>query len=285
MKKNNKILKIIFSSSILTGAFFTIITICVLMLFNFFGAEITVATITNNYEYAEEYRKVLNNNFKNGYVPLARILYFYLEDDSLSFDEIYKLNINEEYKTLRDIESVCSEDKFKNMTACSKTSIKDNQKYLIVNEKYFSFPLASNYTITSFFSEERIIYDQKNIHNGWDFGASANTPIYSSCNGEVYKIVHTQDENVSYDISKNGIGNSIILKCDEDYGETYYIAYEHIYPHSFKVKVGDKVKHTTPIAEVGTTGYSNGNHCHIQLFDKNWQNIDIMQFIDLTIKK
>jgi len=284
-KKGNTILKIIFSSSILTASFFVVIAICVMMILNFFGAKITLSTIDNNYEYSDEYQKVLNTNLKNGYVPLARILYFYLEDDTLTFDEIYKYNINTKTKILKSIESVCKEERLKNLVACTESNIKDNKEFLEISNQYFNFPLADDYTITSYYNQERIIFEESDRHNGWDFAVDAETPIYSVCKGRVEKIVHTQEENVSYDVSGNSIGNTITLKCDEDYGETFYVLFAHIYPNSFKVKVGDKVNHYTEIAKVGTTGYSTGNHLHYQVYDSEWNVIDGMQLVDLSLIK
>jgi len=283
-KKSNTLLKIIFSSSILTASFFVVIAVCVLMLLNFFGAKITVSTIDSNYEYSSDYHQALNNNFKNGYVPLARILYFYLEYDTLTFDEIYKLNINSETKTLKDISSVCEDNRVKHLTACMESNIKDNEEFLQIDNQYFNFPLVDSYTITSYYNEERIIYGEANRHSGWDFASPAQTKIYSVCKGVVEKIVETQDENIPYDQSGNKTGNTITINCNEDYGESYYVVYAHIYPKSFKVKVGDTVDHFTEIAGVGTTGHSTGNHLHYQVYDKDWNLIDGMQLVDMNIK-
>ena len=78
MKK--KIAKIILSSGTLTTIAFIIVLIPVLMIMDFFGANITDDYVENNAEYASEYKRVLNQNLRNGkgYVPLNRILYFYL---------------------------------------------------------------------------------------------------------------------------------------------------------------------------------------------------------------
>ena len=81
---------------------------------------------------------------------------------------------------------------------------------------------------------------------------------------------------------ENKTGNIIVLKCDQDYAETYYVTYAHLYPNSAKVKVGDSVSHWTEIASVGTTGHSTGNHLHYQVADANWNLIDGMQLIDFN---
>ena len=62
-----------------------------LMILDFFGANITDDYVENNMDYADQYKSTLNKALKNGYgyVPLNRILYFYLENDQLSFYDIF----------------------------------------------------------------------------------------------------------------------------------------------------------------------------------------------------
>ena len=229
------------------------------------------------------YTSAVNKYMKDGYVPLQRLLYFHLEDTTLTLDTLYTMNQNKESKVARDIKVVCEDERVKNMVACSETNIKENEEYLIVSTGHFNFPLDSDYTITSFFNEQRIIYGESNVHSGWDFATSPQTPIYSVCSGTVEKVNYTQNENIPYDQSGNKVGNTITIKCDEDYDETFYVLFAHLYPNSSKVKVGDKVNHWTEIASVGTTGHSTGNHLHYQVYNQNWELIDGMQLIDLTL--
>ena len=85
MKK--KIIKMILGSS--TGIIVVgiIILVPVLMVLDFFGANITDNYVENNIDYADKYKEAVNMALKNnkGYVPLTRILYFYLEDEEQSF--------------------------------------------------------------------------------------------------------------------------------------------------------------------------------------------------------
>ena len=282
-KKKNIILAIIGGSSILTIAFCMVILICVLMIFDFFGAKLTKEKVQNNAEYADAYTSAANKYLKDGYVPLQRILYFHLEDTSLSIDTLYTMNQNKESKTAKEISSVCEDTRVKNMVACSDANIKENEDYLVVSTGHFNFPLDVNYTITSFFNEQRIIYGESNVHNGWDLAVPAQTPVYSVCSGTVYKVNYTQSENIPYDQSENNVGNSITIKCDEDYDETFYVLFAHLYPNSAKVKVGDKVNHWTEVASAGTTGHSTGNHLHYQVMDKDFKLLDGMQLIDFTL--
>ena len=284
-KKKNIILKIISGSSILTIASIMVILICVLMIFDFFGANLTKEKISNNADYASAYKQASNKFLRNGYVPLQRILYFYLEDQSLTFDTLYQLNQNSIGKIGKEITSVCEDERVKNMGACTLSNIESNKEYLTVPTPRFNFPLnAINYTITSFYNEQRIIYGQPNVHSGWDLAISAQTPVFSVCDGKVHKVTFTQSENIPYDKSGNKTGNIITLKCDQDYAETYYVTYAHLYPNSAKVKVGDNVSHWTQIASVGTTGHSTGNHLHYQVSDSKGNLIDGMQLIDFNLR-
>lgn len=284
-KNSNIVLKIIGSSSILVIAFAMAFLICILMIFDFFGTNLTKEKIQNNAEYADAYKNAINQNLKNGYVSLQRILYFYLEDNSLSFDTLYKLNQNADTKSTRDILSVCEDERVKNNGSCTESNIKDNEDYLTIPTSKFNFPLDADFTVTSFYNQKRIIFGEENVHSGWDFATSAKTPVYSVCDGSVYKVHYTQDENIPYDKSGNGVGNSITIKCDNDYMETYYVVYHHLYPKSFKVKVNDEVSHWTEIASVGTTGHSTGNHLHYQVYNSDWKLIDGMQLVDLNLSK
>lgn len=283
-KKKNLILKIIGSSSILTIAFVMVILICVLMIFDFFGAKLTKEKVQDNAEYADAYINTLNNNLTNGYVPLQRLLYFHLEDTSLTLDTLYKLNQDGENKTSREINDVCSDERVKNMNACTESNIKDNEDYLVVSTGRFNLPLDTKFTITSFFNEQRIIYGESNVHSGWDLAVPEKTKVYSVCDGIVDKVTFTQNENIPYDQSGNNVGNLITIKCDNDYDEIYYVVFAHLYPNSAKVSVGDRVSHWTEIAGVGTTGHSTGNHLHYQVENANREKIDGMQLIDFNLE-
>ena len=284
-KKKNILIKIIGGSSILTIAFIMIILVCILMLFDFFGTSLTKDKVMDNAEYADAYIESVNKNLKNGYVPLQRILYFYLEDSSLTIDTLYQMNQNSENKTAKEINTVCEDQRVKNHGACTESNLKENESFLTVSTGHFNFPLDASYTVTSFFNEQRVIYGKSNVHNGWDLAVPAKTPVYSVCSGTVEKVNYTQTENISYDQSGNSVGNTITIKCDEDYSDTYYVVFAHLYPNSSKVKVGDKVNHWTEIALVGTTGTSTGNHLHYQVQDSNKQLLDGMQFIDFNMTR
>ena len=167
--KGKKIIwSIIGGSSILTIAVAMAILIAVLMIFDFFGTKLTKEKVQHNAEFADAYIQTVNKNLLNGYVPLQRLLYFHLEDTSLTLDALYTMNQNKEQKTAREIDVVCEDQRVKNMTACTNTNIAENKEYLEVSTGHFNLPLDTKFTITSFFNEQRVIYGESNVHGGWD---------------------------------------------------------------------------------------------------------------------
>lgn len=284
LSKKSKILKIILGSSTLTIISFGIILIPLLMLLDFFGAEVTSdGYVEGNSYYAEEYQKVLNKNltknFQNGYVPLSRILYFYLEDDKLSFDEIYEDNLDKDTKSLIPISEVCAEDKYKNFDVCSESELEDSNQMDEEIMKPFTIPIDfSKSTITSYYGEERIVFGNADIHFAWDLAAPSKTPVYSIGDGKVKTVsfnYSTPTTNV-----KGGAGNYIEIEYEVN-DKKYVAIYGHLYPNSSKVKVGDIVTSFQEIAGVSTTGYSTGDHLHIAL-SQNGNRVDLFNYIDFT---
>lgn len=259
-----------------------IIIIPVLMILDFFGANITDDYVENNMDYADMYKETINKALKNGYgyVPLNRILYFYLEDDKLSFYDIYIDNIDRDSNKLAQISDVCSLNKYKIYEGCKDVDFSDQLDE--EQNKPFVSPIDfSKATITSFFMEERIVFGESDVHSAWDFAAGNKTPVYATCDGIVTQVSFTQKENVTN--TSAGGGNQIKIKCDIDDEVTYTVWYAHLYPDTSKVKEGDTVKSGDEIAGVGTTGYSTGPHLHYQVqLDGN--NVDGMSLIDFSDK-
>lgn len=257
-----------------------IILIPVLMIMDFFGANITDGYVENNMEYSDEYLKALNNNINNGYVSLERIIYFYLENDSLSFDEIYKDNLDLDVKRMKPISDVCLLSKYKFFDVCKASNIKYSNQIDVLQSKPFQSPISlESSSITSFFMQERIIYDTYGVHQAIDFGAPAQTSVYAVADCIVTKVSFPYPTNM-IDTSGSG-GNNISLECKVD-DLTYVVKYMHLYPNSAKVKVNDSVAQGTVIATVGTTGYSTGNHLHYQV-ELDGKTIDGLSLIDFTV--
>lgn len=263
---------------------FLIILIPILMILDFFGANITDSYIENNSQYAERYKKVVNENIKanNGYVSLERILYFYLADNSLNFDEIYLDNLDKESKKVLPISEVCSLQKYKVLDVCKVENISTSGQIDENQAKPFAPPVDfANSKITSFFMEERIIYGKSDVHNAWDIASSAQAPVYSVCDGIVEAVSFPYSTNSADTSDKQG-GNIIKINCEVNELK-YMVLYGHLFPNSSKVTVGNSVSKGQVIAGVGTTGYSTGNHLHYQV-SLNGNLVDGMSLVNFTNK-
>lgn len=89
-------------------------------------------------------------------------------------------------------------------------------------------------------------------HTGLDMAAPGGTPIVAVNDGEVVYVRNHQ------------IGLGLHLVVDHGGGKL------SVYGHTSRIIVqeGDKVKRGQKIAEVGTTGYSTGDHLHLEI----WEN-------------
>ena len=165
--KKQKVLKIICSSSIGLIIMGLVILIPVLMLLDFFGANITDGYVENNSQYADMYKEVVRRNLisGNGYVSLDRILYFYLENDKLTFDQIYNDNLDNELKQVKPISEVCEMNRYKIYNVCNSEEIKESNQINEIQNKPFNSPLDfTNLYVTSYFMEDRILYGTPNTH-------------------------------------------------------------------------------------------------------------------------
>lgn len=282
----SKILKLVLSSSTGIVIMALVILIPVLMILDFFGANITDGYVANNSQYASEYKEVLNKYVKayKGYIPLERILYFALADESLTYDEIYNDNLDPVTKRMLPISEVCLIKKYKVLEVCKSDYLSTSGQVDIIQNKPFVPPINfSNSTITSYFMQERVVYGEEDIHYAWDFASSAQTPVYSVCDGTVKTVDFPYTTN-SINTNDTQGGNIIIISCAINEDITYDVLYAHLYPKSSKVQVGNKVVKGQQLATVGTTGYSTGNHLHFQV-SLNGTKIDGMSLIDFTYEK
>ena len=281
MKK--KIIKMILGSS--TGIIVVgiIILVPVLMVLDFFGANITDNYVENNMDYADKYKEAVNMALKNnkGYVPLTRILYFYLEDEEQSFYQIYADNLDKDSNKMLPISEVCELPKYKNFDGCR--DYEESDQIDEEQNKPFSPPIDfKKITVTSFFMEERIVFGKSDVHGGWDLACGNKTPVKAVCDGKITKVSFPYKENVTN--TSGGGGNQIYLECEVDEDITYKVIYAHLYPDTAKVKEGQMVKAGDELAGVGTTGYSTGPHLHYQV-ELDGNKVDGMSLIDFSDKK
>ena len=116
----------------------------------------------------------------------------------------------------------------------------------IVCSLNFSCPLASYKYLTTLFGQDG--------HTGTDFAAPGGTPIHPIAEGVV--IAATWHD--SY-------GNYVMVNhgADEN-GNTYVSLYAHMQSPA-SVSVGQTVSKSDVLGYVGNTGYSFGNHLHLEL--------------------
>lgn len=281
-KGKSKVLKIVMGSTTGMVVMGLVILIPILMVLDFFGANITDNYVENNMDYADQYRETLNKAIKAGYgyVPLNRILYFYLEDDKLSFYDIYRDNIDLEDNRLKEISEVCTLPKYRIYDGCKEI---DKDQIDEIQNKPFSPPVDfSKVTVTSFFMEERIVFGKQDVHSAWDLAGGNKTPVKAVCDGTIKKVSFPFKENVTD--KTGGGGNQIYLECPVDEDVTYTVIYAHLYPGTSKVREGQSVKAGDELAGIGTTGYSTGPHLHYQV-KYNGNNVDGMSLIDFSDKK
>jgi murein DD-endopeptidase MepM/ murein hydrolase activator NlpD len=111
----------------------------------------------------------------------------------------------------------------------------------------FIYPHSTPYPVTSGFGmREHPVTGGQKMHNGIDFSAPGGANILAVADGQV-----------SFAGDMGGCGNAVEINHSGGYLSKYC--------HALKVLVqkGQSVKAGTPIALVGTTGTSTGNHLHL----------------------
>lgn len=99
-------------------------------------------------------------------------------------------------------------------------------------------------------------YSSGKYHGGTDFPVSLNSPVYSTCDGEVVAVTSL---TTSY-------GKHIKIRATVN-GQTVYMRYCHL--NGFNVSVGDRVSAGQQIAISGSTGNSTGPHLHYEVRNAN----------------
>lgn len=93
------------------------------------------------------------------------------------------------------------------------------------------------------------IYDRLLFHEGIDISAKIGSPVYSTAQGKVVKVMY----------SKYGYGNRVVVQ--HAYG--FRTVYTHL--HNIIVKRGQWVRKNQKIATIGNTGTSTGPHLHYEI--------------------
>ncbi|MBR6556263.1 MAG: peptidoglycan DD-metalloendopeptidase family protein [Clostridia bacterium] len=113
----------------------------------------------------------------------------------------------------------------------------------------FLWPLTGYTRISSYFGmRTHPITGKYKLHTGIDLPAPKGTPILSANYGTVIRAEY----NTAY-------GNYVMV----DHGGNKKTLYAHM--SKMSVKKGDEVSKGQKLGEVGTTGYSTGNHLHFEI--------------------
>ncbi|WP_202702679.1 M23 family metallopeptidase [Flavobacterium sp. UGB4466] len=89
----------------------------------------------------------------------------------------------------------------------------------------------------------------RKMHNGMDFTAKTGTPVYATGDGVIERA----------DNSASGFGNHVVIR--------HGFGYESLYAHlsKYNCRPGQRVKRGDVIGYVGSTGRSEGPHCHYEV--------------------
>jgi murein DD-endopeptidase MepM/ murein hydrolase activator NlpD len=106
----------------------------------------------------------------------------------------------------------------------------------------------------------------RKMHNGMDFTAPTGSPIYATGDGVVDRA----------DAAASGFGNHVVIN--------HGFGYETLYAHmsAYHCSPGQKVKRGDVIGYVGSTGRSQGPHCHYEVH-KDGEVVNPLNFYYGTI--
>ena len=101
----------------------------------------------------------------------------------------------------------------------------------------------------------------RKFHAGMDFSAKTGSPIFATGDGVVERA----------DATASGYGNHIVIR--------HGFGYETLYGHlsKYKCRAGQRVKRGDIIGYVGSTGRSEGPHCHYEVH-KNGEVVNPLNF-------
>ncbi|WP_143180899.1 M23 family metallopeptidase [Buchananella hordeovulneris] len=96
------------------------------------------------------------------------------------------------------------------------------------------------------------VYGVPRLHEGVDYSAPLDTPMYAPADGVVK------------DITTDGYGTAMTISHNLN-GEVFETVYRHLYPSTIYVAEGQEVQAGQHIAGVGNSGVSTGPHLHFEV--------------------
>ena len=173
------------------------------------------------------------------------------------------------------IQSLAVGEHFKKQNKEEAESTEEGEKSSTTNtnDLAWCYPFTELKTITSTFMEYRKRFQLDNgrwieahNHKGLDFAAAAKTPILAISSGIV--------KERRYDVN-----HGYFIKVERSDGYVWIM--KHFYENA-KPNVNDVIKIGEPIAIVGNTGISRGNHLHIEIYDPAGNLVNPESVIDIT---
>ncbi len=163
-----------------------------------------------------------------------------LEKDQASYVSLYEKALAAEEALQEELQAYLKE-----------LEAKQNNKY-VGGEFMWPVPLDYVRVSSEYGGRTSPITGKYEFHNGIDIPAAYGTSIYATNAGTVTVATN----HWSY-------GNYIMI----DHGGGYATLYAHC--SKLLVKKGDKVTKGQVIAQVGSTGYSTGNHLHFSMYENS----------------
>jgi murein DD-endopeptidase MepM/ murein hydrolase activator NlpD len=118
------------------------------------------------------------------------------------------------------------------------------------------------------------------VHKGLDISKGYGSRVRACMSGTVRQAIDGIPDNFGAwwqgDSSFGGYGNHVIL----DHPDSSWSLYAHFKPHSVTVARGDTVVTGQVLGLEGTSGYSEGSHCHFEL-RLAWNRYNLLDFRDL----
>lgn len=131
-----------------------------------------------------------------------------------------------------------------------------------------NLPTNGSFNVTAIFGQKGPMW--KTFHKGVDITGDKN--LYSICDGVVKVVGWDPDGWGRYvSIQPNGFPRMRFILC-------------HMVKDSVKVKVGQKVKRTTVLGTMGTTGNSSGVHVHVEMRIDN-ESTDLTPYMGIKNEK
>lgn len=113
------------------------------------------------------------------------------------------------------------------------------------------------------------IFKKMRMHNGIDFEARLNTPVFATADGTV-SFAGYKDNGFGYYVEVN-------------HGKGFVTRYAHLHRFGIRVKKKQKIKAGDLVGLSGNTGRSIGPHLHYEILRKG-KRVDPFEYLPLGVK-